>query len=104
MSAICHSTTRAPMAKPTARNHHPRTPRTTLPIQPANNPESPRPARAGGRRALALLVLPALLALAAPPSAVADEMLNKIVLRVNDQIATLYDYQLRRADAIQEVQ
>jgi parvulin-like peptidyl-prolyl isomerase len=49
-------------------------------------------------------VLPALLALAAPPSAVADEMLNKIVLRVNDQIATLYDYQLRRADAIQEVQ
>lgn len=29
--------------------------------------------------------------------------LNKIVLRVNDQIATLYDYQLRRADAIGEV-
>jgi parvulin-like peptidyl-prolyl isomerase len=31
------------------------------------------------------------------------EVVNKIVLRVNDQIATLYDFQLRRADAISEI-
>jgi foldase protein PrsA len=33
----------------------------------------------------------------------AAEPLNRIVLRVNDQIATLYDYQQRRADAVREV-
>jgi peptidyl-prolyl cis-trans isomerase SurA len=32
-----------------------------------------------------------------------SEVLNKVVLRVNDQIATLYDFQLRRADAIGEI-
>ncbi len=31
------------------------------------------------------------------------EVVNKVVLRVNDQIATLYDFQLRRADAISEI-
>ncbi|MBV8199319.1 MAG: peptidyl-prolyl cis-trans isomerase [Acidobacteria bacterium] len=33
----------------------------------------------------------------------AAEVLNRIVLRVNDQIATLYDYQRRRTDTIHEI-
>jgi parvulin-like peptidyl-prolyl isomerase len=50
----------------------------------------------------------ALGALAAPlailsPRPAAAEGLNRVVLRVNDQIATLYDYQHRRAEAAREI-
>jgi parvulin-like peptidyl-prolyl isomerase len=66
--------------------------------------------RAPGRpflRALALplavaLILPLTQALFAPRPAGA-EMLNRIVLRVNDQIATLYDYQRRRTETVREI-
>ncbi|HVT61325.1 MAG TPA: peptidyl-prolyl cis-trans isomerase [Thermoanaerobaculia bacterium] len=44
----------------------------------------------------------ALALLAAGPAARADA-LNRIVLRVNDQIATLYDYQVRRSEAVREI-
>jgi parvulin-like peptidyl-prolyl isomerase len=52
------------------------------------------------RRTLPSLLL--VLALAAPATLRA-EVLNRIVLRVNDQIATLYDYQQRRQDLTREV-
>jgi parvulin-like peptidyl-prolyl isomerase len=52
---------------------------------------------------VALPALLALLPIIAPAPAAAAETLNRIVLRVNDQIATLYDYQQRRADAMREV-
>jgi peptidyl-prolyl cis-trans isomerase SurA len=49
-----------------------------------------------------LLLLPALLP---APAAAVDTLntLNKIVLRVNDQVATLHDYQARREEAVKEV-
>lgn len=56
--------------------------------------------RPGTLLAAAVLLL-ATLPAAGRPAAAAE--LNKIVLRVNDQIATLYDFQLRRADAIGEI-
>ncbi|HWM93337.1 MAG TPA: peptidyl-prolyl cis-trans isomerase [Thermoanaerobaculia bacterium] len=37
------------------------------------------------------------------PAALRAELLNKVVLRVNDQIATLYDYEQRRAGMAQEL-
>lgn len=40
---------------------------------------------------------------AAPPADNAAPIVNKVVLRVNDRIATLYDYQLRVADAEREL-
>src|SRR5688572_10950678 len=49
-----------------------------------------------------LLALP-LLALLLLPAALRAELVNKVVLRVNDQIATLYDYEQRRAGMAQEV-
>ena len=52
------------------------------------------------RRTLPSLLL--VLALAAPATLRA-EVLNRIVLRVNDQIATLYDYQQRRYELAREV-
>jgi len=52
------------------------------------------------RRTLPSLLL--VLTLAAP-AALRAEVLNRIVLRVNDQIATLYDYQQRRYDLAREV-
>lgn len=73
------------------------------------------------RRVLAALaalavVLPAAAQSAAPPAAAAVDqpatapvdtadapVVNKVVLRVNDRIATLYDYQLRMADAEREL-
>jgi parvulin-like peptidyl-prolyl isomerase len=48
------------------------------------------------------LVLP-LLSLLLVPSALGAEMLNRIVLRVNDQIATLYDYEQRRSNMAREI-
>jgi peptidyl-prolyl cis-trans isomerase SurA len=47
-------------------------------------------------------VLSLLLLLAASP-ALHAEMLNRIVLRVNDRIATLRDYQLRRQEIVREI-
>jgi parvulin-like peptidyl-prolyl isomerase len=37
------------------------------------------------------------------PSALPAEVLNRIVLRVNEQIATLYDYQQRRQELIRDI-
>jgi parvulin-like peptidyl-prolyl isomerase len=47
-----------------------------------------------------LLALTTLLALHRP---LAAEELNRVVLRVNDRIATLYDYEKRRADTLKDV-
>lgn len=49
-----------------------------------------------------LLALP-LLALLLLPAALRAELVNKVVLRVNDQIATLYDYEQRRSGMAQEI-
>jgi hypothetical protein len=51
----------------------------------------------------ALLVLLALLAQVVAPRPARAEALNRIVLRVNDQIATLYDYERRRTDTVREI-
>jgi peptidyl-prolyl cis-trans isomerase SurA len=48
-----------------------------------------------------LLVSSMLLLILAP--ALRAEVLNRVVLRVNDRIATLYDYQQRRADMVREI-
>lgn len=53
-------------------------------------------------RSLALPAL-ALFVLALLPAALRAELVNKVVLRVNDQIATLYDYEQRRAGMAQEI-
>ena len=52
-----------------------------------------------------LLPLPllALLLLAGLPAIARAELVNKVVLRVNDQIATLYDYEQRRSGMAQEI-
>lgn len=44
-----------------------------------------------------------LLLLLLAPAALRAELLNKVVLRVNDEIATLYDYEQRRAGMAQEI-
>lgn len=44
-----------------------------------------------------------LLALLFAPAVLPAEVLNRVVLRVNDQIATLYDYERRRAELTQEI-
>jgi parvulin-like peptidyl-prolyl isomerase len=49
-----------------------------------------------------LLAIPVLVLLLLP-AALRAELLNKVVLRVNDQIATLYDYEQRRAGMAQEI-
>lgn len=49
---------------------------------------------------LAVLAIALLLPLASPARAAT---LNKVVLRVNDQIATLYDYQRRRQELVQDL-
>lgn len=49
-----------------------------------------------------LLALP-LLGLLLLPAALRAELVNKVVLRVNDQIATLYDFEQRRAGMAQEI-
>ena len=51
-----------------------------------------------------LLLLPgALLLLASSPGILRAEVSNRIVLRINDQIATLRDYSLRRQEATRDV-
>ena len=49
-----------------------------------------------------LLALP-LFALLLLPATLGAELVNKVVLRVNDQIATLYDYEQRRSGMAQEI-
>jgi parvulin-like peptidyl-prolyl isomerase len=49
-----------------------------------------------------ILSLPLVLLLLAPAAVRAEEV-NRIVLRINDQIATLYDYQVRRRDLVREI-
>lgn len=51
---------------------------------------------------IALVALVAIMAIVAPRPAGA-EVLNRVVLRVNDQIATLYDYQRRRAETMRQI-
>jgi len=53
------------------------------------------------RPRLASLLLPILLL--APAASLRAEVLNRIVLRVNDQIATLYDYEQRRQDMVRNI-
>ncbi|HYN21406.1 MAG TPA: peptidyl-prolyl cis-trans isomerase [Thermoanaerobaculia bacterium] len=43
------------------------------------------------------------LCFSAAPAVLGAEMLNRVVLRVNDQIATLYDYEQRRASMAREI-
>lgn len=51
-----------------------------------------------------VLALPAAAQSAAPPAAASTApVVNKVVLRVNDRIATLYDYQIRLAEAEREL-
>jgi parvulin-like peptidyl-prolyl isomerase len=52
--------------------------------------------------AATILGLAALIASAAPRPAGA-EVLNRVVLRVNDQVATLYDYQRRRTETMRQI-
>jgi parvulin-like peptidyl-prolyl isomerase len=52
-------------------------------------------------RKLASLTL--LLALSLAPAVAGAEVLNRIILRVNDQISTLYDYQLHREEIVREL-
>jgi parvulin-like peptidyl-prolyl isomerase len=54
-------------------------------------------------RRLLLLPCALLLALALSPSTLRAEVSNRIVLRINDQIATLRDYSLRRQEAVRDV-
>lgn len=54
------------------------------------------------KRLLSLPLL-ALSVLLVAPAASRAELLNKVVLRVNDQIATLYDFEQRRAGMTQEI-
>jgi parvulin-like peptidyl-prolyl isomerase len=53
------------------------------------------------RPRLSLPVL--LLAFLSIPPALGAEVVNRVVLRVNDQIATLYDYELRRSNMAREL-
>lgn len=50
----------------------------------------------------AIVVVIAVLAVA-PARPAGAEVLNRVVLRVNDQIATLYDYQRRRAETMRQI-
>src|SRR6476661_1021408 len=53
-----------------------------------------------------LVSLSLLLALALAPAmvpALSAEVLNRVVLRVNDQISTLYDYQLHREELVRDI-
>lgn len=78
-----------------------------------SNRRSPAHALLAAVAALAVVAapavaLPAAAQSAAPPAAApsadpAAPVVNKVVLRVNDRIATLYDYQLRLADAEREL-
>jgi len=53
------------------------------------------------RRRLASLFLFAILVLV--PMTLRAEVLNRIVLRVNDRIATLYDYQQRKEEVVRDI-
>jgi parvulin-like peptidyl-prolyl isomerase len=57
------------------------------------------------RRPLSLLLLALSLApaLSSATSAARADVLNRVVLRINDQIATLYDYQQRREELVRDI-
>lgn len=55
------------------------------------------------RRPVSLTLLLALSLAPALSSAIHAEVLNRIVLRVNDQISTLYDYQLHREEVVRDL-
>jgi parvulin-like peptidyl-prolyl isomerase len=55
------------------------------------------------RRVPSLSLLLVLALLSARPSGLRADTLNKVVLRINDQIATLYDYQQRRQDFLRDL-
>jgi parvulin-like peptidyl-prolyl isomerase len=77
----------------------------------APRPLPPRPAlRALAVRAeiLAVVAIVAVVEIVAvvaiaPPRPAAAETLNRVVLRVNDQIATLYEYQRRRSETMRQI-
>jgi len=51
---------------------------------------------------VAIMAIIAIVAIA-PARPAGAEVLNRVVLRVNDQIATLYDYQRRRAETMRQI-
>ncbi len=55
------------------------------------------------RRLVSLSLLLALSLAPAMVPALSAEVLNRVVLRVNDQISTLYDYQLHRDELVREI-
>jgi peptidyl-prolyl cis-trans isomerase SurA len=57
-----------------------------------------RPGEAGRTRSLAAALLGLAVAAAGVPAPARSEVVNRVVLRVNDRIATLYDYAQRKAD------
>lgn len=66
--------------------------------------QSHRSCRTGGR-GVAVLLTAALLALTTLPAlpVAAAEVLNRVVIRVNDRIATLYDYETRATELSQQI-
>jgi len=71
--------------------------------QPLEDRLEDRPKRARGIRALAAILLSAALVGPAALPAHAAEEVNRIVLRVNDQIFTLHEYEQRKAEQIQAI-
>jgi peptidyl-prolyl cis-trans isomerase SurA len=99
MNATCHAAAKAPTVTPSGRSRH-------LP-RPGRAPRPARAVRPATARILAAALLLVLVRALGPfpglAPALAAAMLNRVVLRVNDQIATLYDYELRRAEFTKEI-
>ena len=68
--------------------------------RPAARGANPAPAETRRARPAGALLLAAL---ALAPAAARGDVINRIILRVNDQIATLHDYQQRKRELIQEI-
>ncbi len=79
----------------------PQAPPMAVDLIPGRIPRRVPPRSVLGARA----VLPAIIAIVAvvAPRPAGAEILNRVVLRVNDQIATLYDYQRRRDESMRQI-
>jgi peptidyl-prolyl cis-trans isomerase SurA len=71
--------------------------------RPYPNPETAAPARRHGRGRLAALAALAAVAAVAPAAPAAAAVVDRIVVRVNDEILTLVDYQTAVADRQQAI-
>jgi parvulin-like peptidyl-prolyl isomerase len=80
-------------------------PMPSLPSLPSRAPRRFAPGALAPPSPAGALVALAIMAIAgvAPPRPAGAEILNRVVLRVNDQIATLYDYQRRRAETMRQI-